>query len=275
MSETTTPVPEQADIDARYKRAQELMKLGREAQVQGHALLQEIKPHITDARTRGWLNQQSWEAERAAGQRAHYFSQSGQDAFLEGRVFQGKRDGTFVEIGGYDGITGSNCLFFEMFRGWQGLLVEPSPEFFPIAASFRRCTCQQRAVAATEGKAEFLNVREGYKQMSGLVQTYEPTLREQVEADPRYSGEVIEVETVSLDRLLSEAGYREIDYISLDVEGAELAVLQGFPFEKYRITAWTIENNTRDRRIPELMQVKGYKRVEALGQDDVFVRDGA
>ena len=271
MTQSEEPITQPDEVGDKYKLARESLKLGREAIGHGHELLQEIKAHINDARARGGINQQLWDAERISGEHARYFSQSGQDAFLEDHVFHGMREGTFVEIGGYDGITGSNCLFFELLRGWNGLMIEPSPAFFQLASQFRRCTCLDLAVAAVEGQAEFLNVREGYRQMSGLVQTYEPTLREQVEADPRYSGEVIEVRTRTLDAILTDAGLHKIDYISLDVEGAELAVLQGFPFEKYQITAWTVENNTRDRRIPELMAIKGYKRIEALGQDDVFV----
>ncbi|MEM7189422.1 MAG: methyltransferase, partial [Pseudomonadota bacterium] len=64
---------------------------------------------------------------------------------MDGQFFRGKRNGTFVEIGGYDGITGSNCLFFELMRGWSGLLIEPSPMFHAQAAAFRRATCRHVA----------------------------------------------------------------------------------------------------------------------------------
>jgi hypothetical protein len=38
-----------------------------------------------------------------------------------------KRNGFFVEIGGYDGETFSNSLLLEKERRWSGLLVEANP----------------------------------------------------------------------------------------------------------------------------------------------------
>ena len=35
--------------------------------------------------------------------------------------------GYFVELGANDGVTQSNSLYFEKYRKWRGLLVEPSP----------------------------------------------------------------------------------------------------------------------------------------------------
>ena len=58
-------------------------------------------------------------------------------------------------------MSGSNCLFFELMRGWSGLLVEASPALHAEAARVRRCPCLALAVAAEEGEAEFLDVRAG------------------------------------------------------------------------------------------------------------------
>jgi FkbM family methyltransferase len=255
-----------------YVRAQEIIGRGKQSMAEGHRLLRQLSGSVVHARTRGQLNQNIWECERLAGRREKFFSQAGQDAFLDERVFKGKREGVFVEIGGYDGITGSNCLFFELMRGWSGLLIEPSPTFFAKAQSFRRATCLQVALADEEGEAEFLEVQEGYSQMSGLTASYDTRLRETVESDPRHKGELIKVKTRTLSRILDQHFLKEVDYISLDVEGGELAVLSSFPFDKYAVHAWTIENNTDSTEIPALMRDKGYKLVEALGVDGVYVK---
>ena len=49
-----------------------------------------------------------------------YVSQAGQDMVVD-RVLGGKRGGTFIDVGGYDGTTGSNSWFFELWRGWYGV----------------------------------------------------------------------------------------------------------------------------------------------------------
>jgi hypothetical protein len=47
-----------------------------------------------------------------------------------------------------------------------------------------------------------------------------------------------------------------IDYMSLDVEGAELYIMKEFPFESYRIKVLTIERPQRGLR--KLLQQHGY-----------------
>ncbi len=57
-----------------------------------------------------------------------YFSVNQLDRKLERYV--DKDGGYFVELGANDGVTQSNSLHFEKFRGWRGLLVEPTPHNF-------------------------------------------------------------------------------------------------------------------------------------------------
>ena len=260
------------DLNQRYKRARDLLAQSRQQAAEAERQLKALRPSVTNARGRGTLNDHIWQAEHISGARKHHFSQSGQDAFLDERVFNGKRGGTFVEIGGFDGITGSNCLFFELKRGWNGVLIEPSPTYFARASSFRRAKCMQLALADQAGEAEFLDVQEGYQQMSGLTASYDADLRKSVEDDPRFKGGLIRVKTQTLEWILDENGLPDIDFISLDVEGGEMAVLPGFPFDKYNITAWTIENNTAQTDVPDLMKARGYQRIEAIGVDDVYVK---
>lgn len=47
-----------------------------------------------------------------------------------------------------------------------------------------------------------------------------------------------------------------IDYLSLDVEGAEYLIMQHFPFEKYTIRVLTIERP--DKNLKSLLASKGY-----------------
>jgi FkbM family methyltransferase len=262
-------------INRDFHRAHELLDQGRTGLDEALALLRAHLPSVRHARTRGRVNQMIWDCETALGHTKKFFSQSGQDAWLNANLFKNKHGGTFVEIGGYDGVIGSNCLFFEMMRGWTGLLAEPAPALHAQAEIARRCPCLRVAIAQAEGEAEFLDVQAGMVQMSGLIESYDANQRAAVEADPRHKGTVIKVPTRPLARILDEHGLTEIDYISLDVEGGEMDVLSTFPFEKYQITAWTIENNTGASEIPELMKTKGYRLAEALGMDDVYLRAAA
>ncbi len=222
----------------------------------------------------GRLRQNAWRAaQMQAGERWRWFSQAGQDRFLDEQVFRGKRGGVFIDIGAYDGWTGSNTLFFEINRGWSGLLVEPSPQFAAQARACRRAPLAECAVGGSDGEAQFLNITAGYTQMSGLAKTYDPGLRAQVEADSRFHGEMLTVSLRRLETLLAEHGISDIDYVSLDVEGGEEAVLASFDFARFPVRAWTIENNTQRGAIAQAMGAAGYRLVTHVGVDEIYVKD--
>ena len=46
------------------------------------------------------------------------------------KTFNSKRNGFYIELGANDGLRQSNTAFFEFYRNWNGILIEPSPEAF-------------------------------------------------------------------------------------------------------------------------------------------------
>ena len=65
---------------------------------------------------------------------SHSWSQFGQDVAIDA-LLRRRTGGFFVELGGFDGETGSNTLLFELLRGWDGLLIEAVPQSY---AALRR-----------------------------------------------------------------------------------------------------------------------------------------
>lgn len=220
-------------------------------------------------RRRGALNQSLHEVRRALKPDYRYTSQAGQDAVVD-RVLRGQRNGIFVDIGGYDGMTGSNTHFLETYRGWSGLLIEPVPSQLAKAQHVRNCPCWGYAVAAGEGAAEFIEISAGYTQMSGLAATYDSDLLETVQSNPNHTETRHQVQTRTIASLLSEADINQIDFLSLDIEGGELAVLGAFDFDRIRPRIWSIENNSQTSGIPEIMRQNGYDLIEFCGKDDVY-----
>jgi len=198
-----------------------------------------------------------------------YASQAGQDQVVD-QIFKGKRGGTFVDVGAYDGVSGSNSLFFERSRGWSGVMVEPVEMQRKRAEEQRNTPCLPYAVAASDGTASFMAVTEGYTQMSGLVDQYDTSMLDRVRADPRHQEQMITVETRTLSGILTEAGIPNPDFISLDIEGGELAALEAFPFDQHRVNCWAIENNTSAPDIANLMRAKGYNLIEFCGPDEIY-----
>jgi FkbM family methyltransferase len=85
----------------------------------------------------------------------------------------------------------------------------------------------------------------------------------------------VNVTTVTLRDVLARAGAPPyIHFMSLDIEGAELEALRAFPFDQYRVGAWTIEHNREEPKRSEIVALlarHGYRRVHQWRQDDYFV----
>ena len=78
---------------------------------------------------------------------------------------------------------------------------------------------------------------------------------------------------MTLDRALMDAGIRAIDYLSIDVEGAEWEILSAFPFREYRIDVLGVEDNFGNfplDRLNRLMATHGFERVGRIGTDNFY-----
>jgi len=221
------------------------------------------------SRKRGAILRELHAVSGMLGEGGTYFSQAGQDRVID-KLLGEKTGGVFVDIGGYDGVTGSNSLFFEVFRGWSGILVEPSPTQLRLAETVRHCPCLGYAVAGTAGAAEFMEITAGYTQMSGFLDSYDRDLLAKVRGDARHKEVLHSLESKTLADILQAQGISQIDFLSLDVEGGEMDILQSFPFDDFNIDLWSIENNSQTSEMPELMRQRGYDLIEFAGVDDLF-----
>src|SRR3989344_2626829 len=203
----------------------------------------------------------------------NFYSRVSQDRYLFERFFLGKRQGVFVDIGAYDGQKFSNTLFFEQSMGWRGLCVEPQAEPFKKLAATRTAYCEQVCVSNFEGEADFVESTASIDEtmLSGLSATFDPTHVARMKVVSTNT-RVLKVPVVKLGTLLEKYGLYDIDYCSIDVEGAEFPILSDFDFNKFRISVLTIKNNLNDDRIPKFMASKGYEFVTKLEQDYVFKR---
>ena len=203
-----------------------------------------------------------------------FHSQVGQDRFLLENFFRGKRGGVFVDVGAYDGETFSNSLFFERTMGWTGLCIEPLPSAFAKLRATRKATCEQVCVADFEGEAEFTEADDpgrNEKMLSGLTAQFDNRhLRFMQHLSVSRTTRTVPV--TRLSKLLEKHRLYDIDYCSIDTEGAEIPILSEFDLERFRVSVFTVEDNSQDERIPKLMAAKGYELFARLEQDIVFKR---
>lgn len=190
------------------------------------------------------------------------YSQYGQDIYAD-RYFDKKQNGVFLDIGAYDGINGSNTYFFESFRSWKGLCVEPIKTQYELLRKNRKCYVENYAIFNKEGTADFIEY--GKRKMFSGLADYCMKL-------PRNSRRY-QVETIPLQILLDKYQLYEIDFLSLDVEEVELEVLKSIDFTKVNIKLMFVENHDGHKNrilIPEYLSQFGYKFKERRSVDDVF-----
>lgn len=175
-----------------------------------------------------------------------------------------KRNGFFVEFGATDGLSGSNTWLLENSYGWNGILVEPARGYKEDLIRNRSCKLDFRVVWSETGELiRFSEKKEGY--LSSVSSTFQ-----KVAIQDEY-----DVETVKLHDLLVEHGApTDIDYISIDVEGSELEILNEF-FKncQFNVSLFSVEHNWRKekRELIDLMDKHGYKyNYENLSYRDLY-----
>jgi len=199
---------------------------------------------------------------------SNYYSQVSQDRFVNETFFKNKRGGVFIEIGAYDGEKFSNTKYFEEYLGWTGLLIEPLPLAFEKLKKNRKSTLINGCITAKRGKQTLFNVQ-GVEMLSGLADQYDNRHLDRIE---REGGRIekIEVECYNLNELCDEHKISRVDFLSLDVEGAELTILNSIDFDRLTIDVLTIENNYNYPEIRTLMESKGYKLIRNPEMDEIY-----
>jgi len=196
------------------------------------------------------------------------FGQFGQPEFLDKVIFKGAvKDGFFIEAGAGDFEEDSNTLLFELKHNWTGLLVEPNPIIYPKGFTTHRKSWASPICLGMEESPHMAL----FSQMAveggtaGLVQ------------EPKE--DTYEIQCFPLYSMIMALGNKTINYLSLDLEGAELGVLKTIPWGKVDIEVLSVETEhtgevfegTMDE-VKEFLEKRGFVFVHRIGVDDIFVR---
>jgi FkbM family methyltransferase len=183
-----------------------------------------------------------------------------------------KRDGFFVEFGATNGIDLSNTYLLEKEFSWRGILAEPARIWHENLIENRSANVDFECVWRESGQT--LN----FKEVSiAELSTISELNTKDMHSEARKKGNTYSVNTISLlDLLKKYDAPKRIDYLSIDTEGSEYAILKDFNFNEYNISVITCEHNyTNDRKnIYDLLTANGYDRkYEELSRfDDWYVR---
>ena len=202
-----------------------------------------------------------------------YWSQYGEDIVLD-RVLNLRKPGFYVDVGCYHPVKNNNT--FKLYRrGWRGINLDIDP--LKIAAfHLRRPRDLSLACCVSDQPGSIRVFSPG---LWSLTQTADLATAEKMRA----RGVPLVERTVParpLTSILDESEFRDrqIDALSIDVEGHELAVLRSLDFDRYQPRVVIIESHVRS--LEELMASaefqllagKGYALFNWTGPSVLFLR---
>jgi len=201
-----------------------------------------------------------------------FYSQYKQDEYLETTVFKGYKEGFYVDVGAHDGVSLNNTLYFEKNNNWRGINIEPIKGVFDMLVENRPLDVNINcAVCNRDGEADFY-LNEGYTEMlSGIIENYDARHLERLmneNTEKSATTQIVKVNTKRLETIFDEQGVSHINYLSIDVEGAEFEVLKSINFDKVFIDVIGFENNYTEVSTPIILylEYKGFK-VDRISTD--------
>jgi len=191
--------------------------------------------------------------------------------------FLSKANGFYVDIGANDGRAASNTYHLEKFQNWSGILVEPvlhlhfrSREIRDLNRNiFFNCACVSTMYA--EKTVELL-----YSGMMTISteSTFKPCDWAESGSEFLGGGEVVTqiyCQARTLESVLIEASApTRIELLSIDVEGAELSVLEGVNFANWIFEYILIETTQGSKAFLKLVN-QGYVYLKQIDQNMLFI----
>ncbi len=192
------------------------------------------------------------------------------------KYFGKKIKGSFVEVGAHDGISWSNTWGLAEV-GWKGIYYEPIPELYG------KCVRNHAGHAV-----KVINTCVGdHVGITKLWLGVNPTIDEETMArspwDTQYDpDDFAMMPCTTLNASLTENDWpREFDLLCIDVEGAEMQVLDGIDFKRFEPNMLIIETHegNEDRRktfhasmITDYMSHMPYRKIQSDGLNTIYWR---
>jgi len=171
-------------------------------------------------------------------------------------AFAGQQRGTYVDVGGGHPVAGSVSFWFYQ-RGWDGIVVEPQGDLVRLHRRLRpRDKVLQLLIGADETERDFY----AFGRLHGLS----TTVAEHAKAAGA-AFQTLRLPSMSLAELCRSHGLGTIDFLKIDVEGAEAEVIAGADWDRFRPGIVLVEsiaplsNEPTWHKWEEQLLTKGYR----------------
>lgn len=214
-----------------------------------------------------------------SGNAKGHFGQWAEDVLVRKLFPKQKKAGVYLDIGSYHPFKHSNTAYFWL-KGWHGFNIDANPN--TIALFNKARPMDQNIWTAIVPQVDFdkglssvnLMLPSTKDHASGISAT--GTVHPDVSSDRSFS-ESISVPATSVTGLLAKYDIRDVDYLNVDIEGYDQAIIEEFDFSRCRPTVISIEDyssSIRDAlssKITSLLSAQGYELVGRAGPTSIFV----
>lgn len=197
------------------------------------------------------------------------YGQFGEDSIVQ-TILKSKR-GFYVDVGAFDPVLYSNTYAFYR-RGWSGIVIDPNAELAPLYRLFRRRDRFILTAIGNGGEGTYF----AFDDASYNTFNEEDSKRWQDERGVTMTGSS-RISFRPLKDIVNELKVENIDFMNVDVEGMDLAVLQSHDWSIPPRTI-AVEDSSFDPNVPTesatyaFLLGKGYQLRGFSKQTLVFVR---
>ena len=198
-------------------------------------------------------------------------------------IFKNQKNGFYLDIGCGHPIKNNNTYLLNK-RGWSGINIDLDKDNIDLFNSYRKKDVNiATAVSDKEGETDLYF----YHNKSAL----NTISKENADFQKAKVSAIKKIKTQTINKIIENSPFkdRKIDFLSLDVEGSELAILKNFDFTKYSPKVIVVEyldlslkkleiknlniNNIIKSEIYKLIESNNYTLANILHSDLVFINN--
>ena len=198
-------------------------------------------------------------------------------------IFKDQKEGFYLDIGCGHPIKNNNTYLLNK-KGWSGINIDLDVDNIDLFNSYRKKDVNlATAVSDKEGETELYF----YHSKSAL----NTISKDNADFQKAKVSAIKKIKTQTINKIIENSPFkdRKIDFLSVDVEGSELAILKNFDFIKYSPKVIVVEyldlslkkleiknlniNNIIKSEIYKLIKSKNYTLANILHSDLVFINN--
>lgn len=185
------------------------------------------------------------------------FSQDAEDIYLQ-ILFANKEKGFYVDIGANHPLHYSNTRWAYQ-KGWRGINIEPDEKCYELLNCMRT-----RDINLQVGISQVNEDKDFYLFQESALNTFDKQEAESVVARKVYGNyEITKRQCRRLETVFNEYQIQKIDFMDIDVEGMEMAVLQSINWDVVEINVILVEQ--KNMSIEDVMSSEIYRFLKEKG----------